>query len=259
MLLFDIKVALKNLPTLPFVLGTFPKFSINGEYNINSYSSLTQYANTIKHSIVGTDESINYTEDESESIVYFMNGICTDVNLWAINASELERIFDFKVYPLYNRTNGIFIDLKDCIFGRTFDIEDAETKALYLKLKNSLSIRKKVIVFAHSQGGIIISQLVERLLFENNPNLHKLEVYTFASATDSMPNGNYYAEHFANSLDYVARIGVLQCKKLFRGEVYKLNYAGHLLNTHYLNNFEKGLYCNGQSRLYSYIKQRKLT
>lgn len=260
MLVQDLYIAIKHLPTLPFVLGTVPNIiDNNGELNISSYKSPLQSLYCLKNVFFGTHKTVNIEEPvDNETIVYFLNGICTDEVLWEINAKQLESIFNFKVYPLYNRTNGIVIDLKDCILGRTFDINDAESRKLYSKLKNALSIRKKVIVIAHSQGGIIISQLVDQLLFDKDPNINKLEVYTFASASDTMSHGKYYCEHFANSMDYVARIGVLEYRTKFYGKLFKFNHSGHLLNTHYLKHFKKGFYCGGKSRLSTYLKNEHI-
>lgn len=183
MLLTDLVVAIKHLPTLPLVFGTYPNIILrNGEMNISSYNSPLECIKSLVNSVIGTTGSVIDLDNDDQITTFFLNGICTDERVWAINAIELEAIFDLNVSPLYNRTNGIFIDLKDCIFERTFDIEDAESKQLYLTLKNTLEVKEKVIVIAHSQGGIIISQLIEHLLFEDNKNLHKLEVYTFASA-----------------------------------------------------------------------------
>ena len=71
---------------------------------------------------------------------------------------------------------------------------------------------------------------------------------------DEMPIGDYYAEHYANTLDYVAKIGVLEYRMDIMGRLYIRQAAGHLLNIHYLQPFKEGLFCQGTSRLFSYLR-----
>ena len=255
--MLDLKVALKNLYTLPLIFGKIPPlFYKNSEINIKSYKSFVNATLSAKNAIFGHTKHVdNYIQNDSH-IFFFLNGICTDKNVWEINAKEIETIFDFKVSSLYNPTHGVFHDILECIFGREFDIEDEDTKELYTILRKALDEKEKVVVIAHSQGGIIISQLVQQLIDDSNPNLNKLEIYTFASASADMPTGDYHAEHFANKYDYVSRIGVLEYRNYFHGKVYESSGAGHLLNIHYLEPFSKGMFCVGRSRLSTYLKYK---
>lgn len=258
--MLDLKVAIKNLYTLPLVFGKLPPlFKKNSEINITSYKSIKDATLSATRALIGSTstESPNFTEyDNEDKVIFFLNGICTDQNVWEINAREIENIFDFKVQPLHNPTHGFLPDLVECVFGRTFDIEDKETYHLYVILKKALRDKDKVIVLAHSQGGIIISQLINHLMNEENPNLYKLEVYTFASAADEMPVGPYYVEHFANKYDYVARIGVIEYRDNFYGRIYERSSSGHLLNIHYLQPLSNGYFCAGRSRLSRYLKYK---
>ncbi|KAG9062262.1 hypothetical protein KI688_006594 [Linnemannia hyalina] len=118
----------------------------------------------------------------------------------------------------------------------------------------------KVVLIAHSQGGIIASQVIDHLLAtEDDTSLGKLEVYTFGSAANHF-NGKeklHHIEHFANKGDFVAQTGVLAYKPLDRnrydGQLYTNNATGHLLNAHYL----RSTFANGNeavgSRLASYL------
>ncbi len=47
-----------------------------------------------------------------------------------------------------------------------------------------------------------------------------------------------FIEHFANTQDMVARLGVLEQGLPIRGKVYTLERAGHFLNAHYLPEIE---------------------
>lgn len=253
----DLKIAIKHLWSLPLVFGKIPPlFNKNSELNVQSYNKITDAIISAKSAFIGAaTDTINTITTSETTEVFFLNGICTDKNVWDINVKEIESIFEFTISPLYNATNGLIPDLIECVFGRTFNILDRETQHLYKTLLRSLKTKEKVIVLAHSQGGIIIAQLVEHLI-NNNVDISHLEIYTFASASDEMISGNYYVEHYANNYDYVARIGVLEYKDNYHGKIYKRDGSGHLLNIHYLKPFSYGEFCVGRSKLATYLKYK---
>lgn len=254
--MLDLLVAIKHLPYLPYVLGKENIFQKNSELNPKSYDKISHAFISAKDALIGLSSKYNPNITQNSNInVFFLNGICTDKSVWQLNAKHIEDIFDFKVYPLHNKTKGIVFDLVECIFGREFDLLNYETFCLYYTILKSVKTKEKTIVFAHSQGGIIIAQIVKQLI-KQNVNISTLEIYTFASASDEMPIGDYYCEHFANTKDYVARIGVLEYHKNFYGNLFIGNNAGHLFNIHYLNNYRKRMYYNiNESRLISYEKK----
>lgn len=118
---------------------------------------------------------------------------------------------------------------------------------------------ERCVLIAHSQGGIIASNVMRLLAKDKEvaPLCANLEVYTFVSAMGEFtkPHPRTHVEHFANQYDFVARVGMLAYKDRIQGKIYaRVKATGHLLNRNYLGAFEKGLYCHGRSRLYSYIK-----
>lgn len=258
--MIDLKVIFKNLYTLPLIFGKIPPlFQKNSEINVKSYNTISDVTKAAANAIIGINDKLvkpKHNIPDEGTLVFFLNGICTDKRVWEVNAKEILQYFNFKeILPLHNPTRGVVPDLLECVLGRNFDIEDHDTFMLYKTLKNSLSVANKVIVFAHSQGGIIISQLVEHLHKEGNHNIHKLEVYTFASAANEHMKGLHYAEHYANNYDYVSRIGVLSYRFEYHGKVYeRKDGCGHLLNIHYLKPFSNGEFCDGKSKLYGYLK-----
>jgi hypothetical protein len=109
-----------------------------------------------------------------------------------------------------------------------------------------------VRLIAHSQGGILVENMVKFLNLKGLP-LRKLEIFTFGSASDGEVNPNgLHQEHYANEEDFVARIGLsapeFKPKNLYVREGGK----GHLLNRNYLNAFARGEF-GTEGRLYSYI------
>ncbi len=131
----------------------------------------------------------------------------------------------------------------------------------------------KVILIGHSQGGIIISLVIDQLFTELPTScMAKLEIYTFGSAAShfsnplvSMTSKNdandlalpsakvcfdrpsqprhviSHIEHYANEKDMVPRWGVLHCvqdvlNNRYAGSVFvRMGASGHLFNQHYMD------------------------
>ena len=131
----------------------------------------------------------------------------------------------------------------------------------------------KVVLIGHSQGGLIVSLVLDQL-FSELPSecMSKLEIYTFGSAAShfsnpllslpSLTNANHapfsstetqsdevnqpnhvipHIEHYANEKDMVPRWGVLHCTQdvlnnRYAGSVFvRLGASGHMYNQHYMD------------------------
>lgn len=220
------------------------------------------------------NETIDHTPNEKW---FFLNGIGTNEDMARVNALMLNKIFKRPITPLHNPTNGFARDLIEVTKGRNFNTPTSVARSAKIHIKCELlkiakrtansseyeKKRHKVVVIAHSQGGIIISNVVKMLIHDPRCNslLKHLEIYTFASAHDEYPSSLTksqstkvpFTEHFANDRDYVAEVGVLKNVNKTSGKVYEKSGPGHLLNYHYLRDFDQGKY-EGQgigSRLYS--------
>ncbi|KAL7420956.1 hypothetical protein Q5752_004910 [Cryptotrichosporon argae] len=199
---------------------------------------------------------------------FFINGIATNNNGSQLACDALAKLFRRKITGICNRTDGIWFDLVQCLIQRDLLWPTADVRVGYEYLSAAIRRRgtKRIVLIAHSQGGIIASVWVDQLLADFAPDqLRDVEVYTFASASNhfsaptapkmSSPFGNI--EHFANELDFVADIGVLSfapdwktVKNMpelaagsvravpgrFAGRVFVREGAtGHLLLTHYIS------------------------
>jgi len=199
----------------------------------------------------------------------FVNGMCVDNNLGYANAMQLSKLFNRKIEFFHNPTQGLLFDFIECMIGRTFNFQTPVSRSLAQCLTKALNAPySKVVLVAHSQGGIISSNAVE-LLIERNLPVQKLEVYTFGSAADKFEEANDvetkqsypYYEHYANEDDYVAKIGVLHWH--LPGNVYSTKRDGHLLGDHYLPTFKQkqySLYCGvkvPEPRLYRYMDEAR--
>ena len=130
---------------------------------------------------------------------------------------------------------------------------------------------KKVVLIGHSQGGIIISLVIDQLLAELPATyMSKLEIYTFGSAASHFSNPLISApaepkspvsrgtdgplgesapprhvishiEHYANEYDMICRWGVLHrtqgvLNNRYAGSIFvRMGATGHMLNQHYLD------------------------
>ncbi len=238
---------------------------------------------------------------------FFVNGVATNEKVAKWNGKRLRDLFNRPITVLFNPTNGLGMDLAECIFDRTLEWTSEPAKYVKKKLAKALVEKEKVIVIAHSQGGIIVAAALEKLAKKYQKYLHKLEIYTFACPADEMAtmtqcikklcecdnnkdNNKPYLEHFVNKQDLVAKLGVLRAEKCWEsrswsnrflncavpkllvdsqerkffgidieGDIYAKDRKGHLLNAHYLFDFEKELYKNcldysKQAKLYRYLK-----
>jgi len=208
-----------------------------------------------------------------EELWLFVNGVGMDNELGTSNARHLSRIFKRKIEFVHNPTHGLFFDLIECVIGRTFNKLTPPGRELFKTLRKTLPNRdySKIVLIGHSQGGIILSEALDFILFDVkfHTYLEKLEVYTFASAADEHPYitiGDQtfpFYEHYANDGDLVCKSGVLWPMNQHQasGTVFQLDQKGHLLSAHYLPAFERKRYKDrsgdAKSRLYSYLSSIK--
>lgn len=160
-------------------------------------------------------------------------------------------------------------DLIQCLIQRDFSYATQDVRDAYAIVRASLLSSKytKVVLIAHSQGGIEVALIVDWLLDEIPQELlSKLEIYTFGNAANHFNNPYrtisgaqrddangmkhqvqqcsedrdhtiLHIEHYANSGDFVSRWGVLNFANIrnrYIGHVFIRHGSGHLFNQHYL-------------------------
>lgn len=100
------------------------------------------------------------------------------------NVDMISLIFRRPVEGIHNRTYGMVFDLIECLVQRCFSYSTKDTRVLYDHLKSILldPATEKCVVIAHSQGGIILSTVLDSL-FADIPSgaFKKMEIYTFGS------------------------------------------------------------------------------
>jgi hypothetical protein len=195
----------------------------------------------------------------------YVNGVATSSAVLKANGKELARIFQRPIHLVHNPTDGLLLDLAECVLGRTFNWNTLLTQYVHDVVTRSLCGYSKVVLIGHSQGGIVVADVANALVqsLKDKSLLANLEIYTFASAADEMNAHKQlseqfgrlvpYYEHFSNGHDFVARIGAIGCRDNIAGQHFvSPDRTGHLLNAHYLPAFEQGEYCQKKSRLFGY-------
>ncbi|KAF8542015.1 hypothetical protein BDD12DRAFT_877312 [Trichophaea hybrida] len=202
------------------------------------------------------------TEVRPEEKWTFVNGVCAGQYWLQANIDMLSSIFGPPVSGIHNRSYGAVFDIMECVVHRCFSYATKDTRRTYEHLKVALIDQNitKVVVIAHSQGGIILSAALD-MLFADLPSgvFEKLEVYTFGCAANHFNNPLCrlpvqedknprqtrhqinYIEHYWNEYDFVARFGTLhftrnKASNRFVGDVFvNKGQGGHLMNQHYLD------------------------
>lgn len=189
----------------------------------------------------------------------YLNGVATGKTIVRQNLECLSATFNNPVLAVNNRTYGFMGDIMECILQRALGYRSKETGIAYNIIKAYLKDDAevdKVILIAHSQGGIIASQILDDLFCDVSADeLSKLEVYTFGNAALKFNNPWTdktrtkcvipVMEHYCNERDMVTSWGALNSVDRddlpFAGTVFVLeNQTGHLLNQHYLKNMFTG-------------------
>lgn len=277
----DINSVIKSAHTLPGAFGNLFQNYKHSEFNPNNYDNKSEYTNMILTPVVPNakflksetnydgSQKVSIDEDDliqDNSVWFFINGMATSPELSKVNGQKLAEIFKREIHLLYNPSDSVPLDLIECIMDRTFKIGTKVTQSIYRVLIEALNKYDRVVIISHSQGGIITSEVVNQLI--NDEEYHslceKLEIYTFANATNQMSKHEQlstkkrtvvpHIEHFANQKDFISRIGVLHYSHQVEGRIYTNNSSGHLLNIHYLVQFLNGDF-GKTNKLYQYIPQ----
>jgi len=165
---------------------------------------------------------------------------------------------------------GFIFDLIECLLQRDLDYKTHDIRQARSIIRKALAApaTKKLVLILHSQGGIEGSSVLDWLLSDlSHEIVSKLEIFTFGNAArhfnnplvkdhkgfdaiDESKGGRgerviKHIEHYANTGDFVANLGVLAFTSpehqpfadgdAFAGTVFKREGTGHLLNMHYLD------------------------
>lgn len=155
--------------------------------------------------------------------IYYVNGIQTKKNDACETTKILSKKTCSKVTGIYNATEGIGADLRESIENIKRNSTAPAMEMLHTEIVDKLLLNdppEKVIVFAHSQGGLITQEALKRvkadLIFfyddgtpegaaEIEKRLAMIEVKSFGTATNGWIKGPSY-EHYTNECDLVPKV-----------------------------------------------------
>ncbi|KAL8689653.1 MAG: hypothetical protein Q9218_004726 [Villophora microphyllina] len=101
----------------------------------------------------------------------FINGICTGSSGLQQNVDRLSLLFGRSVLGIHNQSYGMIGDIIECILQRCLSYRTMDVRVACEIVKGFLMDReaKKVVLIGHSQGGIIVSMVLDQL-FPELPN-----------------------------------------------------------------------------------------
>lgn len=196
----------------------------------------------------------------TETVNFFINGICVDAHWLKLNCKTLEDHLGERVQGIHNQSYGLIIDLVECLLQRDLRFYTESVIQAVASVKAALQSGARVRLIGHSQGGIIVSLVVDYLVYYDRNLTKNLEVYTFASAADKFPKipEPNPVKHYGNQYDLVAILGALGCRWFYThikaplrrlyaeeadpnvdprywGQIFQRpNGFGHLLSTNYV-------------------------
>ncbi|MCC1497979.1 hypothetical protein [Alcanivorax sp. 1008] len=278
----DIVLGLSHASSLPFTV--FPlrhEPTVRSELDPRSYNSTGDMLNSLGQLIIPAQRDSasqgtlvvrpqRVTREEHSSRWFFINGMGTAPPVALLNASEIARIFQRPVHLIHTPTWGLARDVMQSVTARTLRKDGKLSRPAVYVVQEALEKHDRVVLFCHSQGTIVASYIVRKLLRHASTRdlVKKLELYCIGGVADSL-EVDYelsrdaghpvpYVEHFANGRDYFSETGVLSHLDSTAGTVFCVpERTGHLLNEHYLAGIARGDYCNRSSRLYRYVRGRE--
>mmetsp|Transcript_17910 Transcript_17910/g.50953 ORF Transcript_17910/g.50953 Transcript_17910/m.50953 type:complete len:283 (-) Transcript_17910:951-1799(-) len=229
----------------------------------------------------GSTTKLVQAEDDrhpDEAWIY-VNGVGTGMPIAVENAKRLVELFGRSITVVHNPTDSFIVDLLECVAGKLKLMWWWKVEPVGVVLRTVEQAfdqgKTKVVLIGHSQGTIIVNNVLDRIArkhINSPPDLKaqkKLEVYLFADCahhidTASLEQHSICVESLCNSYDTVALLGgtyprpetwrdVTEEQRVVNKRVRVVvqdGKGGHLLNTHYLDNFAneyKG------SRLHQYL------
>lgn len=126
------------------------------------------------------DHNGSYTSFPDEAWFY-INGVMTNDSVAQLNSAQLAQLFHRPITMIWNATDSVPIDLVECALGKQWywNVEPAVVgfPPLYDALRDDN--KKRVVVIAHSQGTIILANILQ-LLQEVGPARAEAAVEAYA-------------------------------------------------------------------------------
>ncbi len=142
------------------------------------------------------------------SRTYLINGVNVSTDDYLVAQDRLKNIIHTPVNSSYNPTSGLIADLSNSLWGLIsnqsgLELEQEASTQLELSLRKDLKANQQIKIFAHSQGSIILRNVLVKLA-DCGISLNSIKVFTFGAANYLWPK-NLQVYSFTNRSDYLAR------------------------------------------------------
>ncbi|KAF6824729.1 hypothetical protein CPLU01_10678 [Colletotrichum plurivorum] len=179
-------------------------------------------------------EAAQWDQEHPNEQWIFLNGVAVGKHWLRSNINRISLTFHRRVTGVHNKTSGIIFDVIQCLLERCLYFGTSDTRACFAIISEALlkPQNDRVVLILHSQGGIEGSIILDWLINQHPRDiLQKLEIYTFGNASNHFnnprthkkehngeehdPHGRAirHIEHYANSMDFVSRWGVMNFKQ----------------------------------------------
>ncbi|ASV44163.1 hypothetical protein PBI_SCTP2_148 [Salicola phage SCTP-2] len=181
-----------------------------------------------------------YSEGNNQKESIYINGIMTECDKARYEAKQLSEVFGKPFTVFWNKSNGFFEDIYDCIRMKIGNKSDTSSKKLvkYIIHRVNKYNLKKIFIVGYSQGSIIASHAIEQLP-KNIRDRVEINLLTMGSAQDSLHTYSKKgtAIHLCHTNDFVARMGVLnyQKKNVIKGYILEIPKDTHSFETYLLS------------------------
>ena len=125
----------------------------------------------------------------------FINGCASGRSNLQGDIDTISGVFGRPVLGIHNRTFGLVADIAECLIQRVFDYKTTDVRVAYEQVKSMVYDPNvdKVVLIGHSQGGIVISLVVDQLLTEVPQSvISKLEICELAAIMISFAFSHRY-------------------------------------------------------------------
>eukprot|EP00171_Calliarthron_tuberculosum_P012271 IDg12271t1 len=99
--------------------------------------------------------------DAPEEVWFYINGVIEQGAMVFATADLFQAMTGRMVNTFVNPSNGLPLDLLECILGRALDVSSAPVADIVPRVLRQLSRGRRVVLVGFSQGGIILSNVVK--------------------------------------------------------------------------------------------------
>lgn len=159
---------------------------------------------------VSPDQPLPEPVGQGDKVVYFVNGINTDISKQMGDMKRIAEKLGCRVVGIHNATAGHARDLAECVGDKLGLGDNPAVQTVKELLSQGLRAGIEVSMLGHSQGALILSRAVNELQADDRlqglgqkelqEKYSQVEIQTAAGAAYTYPEGPRY-HHLVNNYD----------------------------------------------------------